>query len=136
MPNPRVEAEEHYYNAKHSKLQDLGLVPHLLGDSMVRGGGASICQYVLMWLLLWSCIHPVGRIVYGLGTTAASVLCCVLDMCSAYVMYLNIHQDAHGNVPRRLTRCSSLPSSTSTASTTSSSSRPWTGARAARRWPP
>lgn len=35
MPNPRVELEEHYYNAKHSKLQDLGLVPHLLADSMV-----------------------------------------------------------------------------------------------------
>jgi UDP-sulfoquinovose synthase len=35
VPNPRVEAEEHYYNAKCSKLQDLGLVPHLLGDSMI-----------------------------------------------------------------------------------------------------
>ena len=36
MANPRVEAEEHYYNAKHSKLQDLGLQPHLLGDNMVE----------------------------------------------------------------------------------------------------
>jgi len=36
VPNPRVEAEEHYYNAKHSKLQDLGLQPHLLGDNMVE----------------------------------------------------------------------------------------------------
>ena len=34
IPNPRVEAEEHYYNAKHSKLQELGLEPHLLGDNM------------------------------------------------------------------------------------------------------
>ena len=25
LPDPRVEAEEHYYNAKHSKLIDLGL---------------------------------------------------------------------------------------------------------------
>ena len=25
IPDPRVEAEEHYYNAKHSKLIDLGL---------------------------------------------------------------------------------------------------------------
>ena len=25
LPDPRVEAEEHYYNAKHSKLVDLGL---------------------------------------------------------------------------------------------------------------
>ena len=36
IPNPRVEAEEHYYNAKHSKLQELGLEPHLLGDNMVN----------------------------------------------------------------------------------------------------
>jgi UDP-sulfoquinovose synthase len=39
-PNPRIEAEDHYYNAKHSKLIDLGLRPHLLGpeliDSMLR----------------------------------------------------------------------------------------------------
>ena len=28
LPDPRVEAEEHYYNAKHSKLIDLGLQPH------------------------------------------------------------------------------------------------------------
>eukprot|EP01024_Parvocaulis_polyphysoides_P066161 TRINITY_DN7750_c1_g1_i3.p1 TRINITY_DN7750_c1_g1~~TRINITY_DN7750_c1_g1_i3.p1 ORF type:complete len:473 (-),score=70.00 TRINITY_DN7750_c1_g1_i3:235-1653(-) len=35
VPNPRVEAEEHYYNAKHTKLQELGLVPHLLEDSMI-----------------------------------------------------------------------------------------------------
>jgi hypothetical protein len=30
VPNPRVEAEEHYYNAKNTKLQDLGLKPHYL----------------------------------------------------------------------------------------------------------
>ncbi|KAL4419541.1 hypothetical protein ABPG77_006872 [Micractinium sp. CCAP 211/92] len=35
IPNPRVEAEEHYYNAKNTKLQDLGLVPHLLGEAIV-----------------------------------------------------------------------------------------------------
>jgi UDP-sulfoquinovose synthase len=39
-PNPRIELEEHYYNAKHRKLLDLGLEPHLLGpeliDSMLR----------------------------------------------------------------------------------------------------
>jgi UDP-sulfoquinovose synthase len=35
IPDPRVEAEEHYYNAKHSKLIDLGLQPHLLSDSLV-----------------------------------------------------------------------------------------------------
>ena len=35
LPDPRVEAEEHYYNAKHSKLIDLGLKPHLLSDSLL-----------------------------------------------------------------------------------------------------
>jgi len=35
LPDPRVEAEAHYYNAKHSKLADLGLEPHLLSDSLV-----------------------------------------------------------------------------------------------------
>jgi UDP-sulfoquinovose synthase len=35
LPPPRVEAESHYYNAKHSKLVDLGLEPHLLSDSLL-----------------------------------------------------------------------------------------------------
>jgi UDP-sulfoquinovose synthase len=35
LPDPRVEKEEHYYNAKHSKLVDLGLRPHLLSDSVL-----------------------------------------------------------------------------------------------------
>jgi len=35
LPAPRVELEDHYYNAKHSKLIDLGLEPHLLSDSLL-----------------------------------------------------------------------------------------------------
>jgi UDP-sulfoquinovose synthase len=35
IPDPRVEAEEHYYNAKHSKLIELGLQPHFLSDSLL-----------------------------------------------------------------------------------------------------
>ena len=35
MPTPRVESEEHYYNAKHSRLIDLGLQPHYLSDSLL-----------------------------------------------------------------------------------------------------
>jgi UDP-sulfoquinovose synthase len=35
IPDPRVEAEEHYYNAKHSRLIELGLKPHLLSDSLL-----------------------------------------------------------------------------------------------------
>jgi UDP-sulfoquinovose synthase len=35
LPDPRVEAEEHYYNARHSKLVELGLTPHLLSESLL-----------------------------------------------------------------------------------------------------
>jgi UDP-sulfoquinovose synthase len=35
LADPRVEAEDHYYNAKHSKLVDLGLKPHDLSDSLL-----------------------------------------------------------------------------------------------------
>lgn len=35
VPNPRVEAEEHYYNAANTRLRDLGLEPHLLSAGLV-----------------------------------------------------------------------------------------------------
>ena len=35
LPDPRVEAETHYYNAKHSSLIKLGLQPHLLSNSLL-----------------------------------------------------------------------------------------------------
>ena len=35
IPDPRVEAEQHYYNAKHSRLLDLGLQPHFLSESLI-----------------------------------------------------------------------------------------------------
>lgn len=35
LENPRVEAEEHYFNAKNTKLIDLGLQPHYLSDSLL-----------------------------------------------------------------------------------------------------
>ncbi|GBG61833.1 hypothetical protein CBR_g23789 [Chara braunii] len=35
VPNPRVEAEEHYYNPTHTKLIDLGLKPHLMSQSLL-----------------------------------------------------------------------------------------------------
>jgi UDP-sulfoquinovose synthase len=34
--NPRVEKEQHYYNAQHTKLLDLGLEPNLLGEELVE----------------------------------------------------------------------------------------------------
>lgn len=33
--NPRVEAEQHYYNATHSRLLELGLEPHLLSGEVL-----------------------------------------------------------------------------------------------------
>ena len=30
-----MESQQHYYNAKHSKLIDLGLQPHYLSDSLL-----------------------------------------------------------------------------------------------------
>ena len=35
LPDPRVEAERHYYNAKHTKLVDLGLKPRLLSEALL-----------------------------------------------------------------------------------------------------
>ncbi len=36
LPNPRVEAEQHYYNATHTRLIELGLEPHLLNGSVLE----------------------------------------------------------------------------------------------------
>jgi UDP-sulfoquinovose synthase len=35
VENPRVEAEDHYYNAKHSALEELGLKPTLLSTTLI-----------------------------------------------------------------------------------------------------
>ena len=35
IPDPRIEAEEHYYNATHTKLLELGLQPNLLSDEVI-----------------------------------------------------------------------------------------------------
>ncbi|MGB3309119.1 MAG: NAD-dependent epimerase/dehydratase family protein [Nodosilinea sp.] len=35
MDNPRVEAEDHYFNAKNTNLLELGLQPHMLSDSLL-----------------------------------------------------------------------------------------------------
>ncbi|KAH7373992.1 hypothetical protein KP509_17G082800 [Ceratopteris richardii] len=45
VPNPRVEAEEHYYNAKHTKLVELGLQPHLLSDALLD----SLLNFAIMY---------------------------------------------------------------------------------------
>jgi len=35
LSNPRVEQEQHYYNAKNTNLLSLGLQPHYLSDSLI-----------------------------------------------------------------------------------------------------
>jgi UDP-sulfoquinovose synthase len=35
LPNPRVEAEAHYYKVAHTGLVELGLTPHLLSDTLL-----------------------------------------------------------------------------------------------------
>lgn len=37
VPNPRVEAEEHHYRVVHTRLEELGLKPHLLDDGAIGG---------------------------------------------------------------------------------------------------
>jgi UDP-sulfoquinovose synthase len=45
VDNPRVEAEEHYYNAKHSALFDLGLKPHDLSETLIESMFARIEEH-------------------------------------------------------------------------------------------
>lgn len=43
--NPRVEKEDHYYRAAHTKLLDLGLIPHLLDKSTIEGMLSVVDRY-------------------------------------------------------------------------------------------
>jgi UDP-sulfoquinovose synthase len=45
FPNPRIEMEEHYYNATNTKLLDLGLEPHTLGAELVQSMLRTIERY-------------------------------------------------------------------------------------------
>jgi UDP-sulfoquinovose synthase len=45
LDNPRVELEDHYYNATHTKLLDLGLRPHLLSETLIESMFATIERY-------------------------------------------------------------------------------------------
>jgi UDP-sulfoquinovose synthase len=45
VENPRVELEEHYYNAAHTKLLDLGLRPHLLSETLIESMISTIERY-------------------------------------------------------------------------------------------
>ena len=45
LPNPRVEKEEHYFNAVHTRLIDLGLEPHLLTETVLESLMQLAIQY-------------------------------------------------------------------------------------------
>ena len=45
VENPRVEKEEHYYNAAHTKLLDLGLKPQLLSETLIESMFGVIERY-------------------------------------------------------------------------------------------
>jgi UDP-sulfoquinovose synthase len=45
VQNPRVEAEEHYYNPKHTKLPSLGLEPTLLSETLIESTLGVIDRY-------------------------------------------------------------------------------------------
>jgi UDP-sulfoquinovose synthase len=45
IENPRVEAEQHHYNATHTKLLDLGLRPHLLDETLIESMFATIERF-------------------------------------------------------------------------------------------
>lgn len=45
LPNPRIEKETHYYRAKNTKLQELGLVPNLLTDEVLLDIFRTAVQY-------------------------------------------------------------------------------------------
>lgn len=45
IPNPRKEKEDHYYNAVHSGLLELGLEPHFMSDDVLAGMLAEVIRY-------------------------------------------------------------------------------------------
>ncbi len=45
LDDPRVEAQDHYYNAVHTKLLDLGLQPHLLSPEVIRALAAVAAKH-------------------------------------------------------------------------------------------
>ncbi|HJZ47877.1 MAG TPA: NAD-dependent epimerase/dehydratase family protein [Roseiflexaceae bacterium] len=45
LPNPRVEQEQHYYNAANTRLLDLGLQPHYLSDTLLESVMRVVLRY-------------------------------------------------------------------------------------------
>ena len=45
IDNPRKELEEHYYNAKHQGLTDMGLKPNFMTEDVLSGMLHSVIRY-------------------------------------------------------------------------------------------
>jgi len=67
LKNPRVEAEQHYYNPIHRKLSDLGLQPRLLSDELVqsmvkrvRDHAARVKRDIILPRVRWEGSKPPG----------------------------------------------------------------------------
>jgi UDP-sulfoquinovose synthase len=78
LPDPRVEAEEHYYNAKHSKLLDMGLKPHYLSEALLDSLMNIAIRYrdradssVLMPRVNWRNAINNRKVVNAVGATPA-----------------------------------------------------------------
>jgi UDP-sulfoquinovose synthase len=80
LPDPRVEAEHHYYNAKHSKLAEMGLQPHLLSEALLDSLMNIAIRYrervdtsVIMPQVNWRKSHNEGGLI-GRSTHRATLL--------------------------------------------------------------
>lgn len=75
VPNPRVEAEEHYYNAQHTKLVGLGLEPHLLGDNIIDSL-LSFAIEVQALTRVYKCHKSLSKLQLGLLDHVRPATCC------------------------------------------------------------
>ena len=67
LPNPRVEQEQHYYNAANTRLLDLGLQPHYLSETLLESVIRVVMQYkerirpeLIMPAVDWRRTHNAG----------------------------------------------------------------------------
>lgn len=74
VENPRTEALSHYYHARHTKLVELGLVPHKLSETLIQ----SLFQVIERYRdrVNWDAIRPTvdWRKTRNPGATGASFL--------------------------------------------------------------
>jgi UDP-sulfoquinovose synthase len=74
LPNPRVEQEQHYYNAANTRLLDLGLQPHYLSETLLESAMRVVMRYrdrlrldlilpAVDWRRTRNCAMPVGELV-------------------------------------------------------------------------